>query len=147
HHLWRYAAWLHGVDEALLTRSPEEEGQLYEAILARQQRTNEDSLALANAVFAGLAGQAPLYFSQRALRAIARAMLPAALGVECVPTVDLLMDAVVAGVARASRIHSWAHFRVPCANRAAEKLHFELARMALEENLGGADRREFRGMA
>ena len=59
HHLWRYGAYLNGVDEGLMTESPAEEIYQYERIRARQYNPNEESRALALAVITALAGQPP----------------------------------------------------------------------------------------
>lgn len=147
HHLWRYAGWLHGVHEDLLTHSPEEEQYQYEAILAHQQQFNAESQALGDAVLSGLANQPPLNLSERALRAMARAMLPAnlvqAFGLES----DRVADAAVALLKQTNRLLTAAHYRLPGAARAAEIIHFEMARRALNDSLGEQDKRAFRGMA
>lgn len=147
HHLWRYAAWLHGVDEALITQTPSEEEFLYEAIRAHQQQVNEDSRALTDAVLAGLAGQPPLYLGERALRALARAMLDAPLTQSLAMEKDPFADAAVALLKQANRLLTAAHYRLPGAARAAEVIHFELARRALGERLGESGQRAFRGLA
>jgi hypothetical protein len=147
HHLWRYAAWLHGVDEQLITQTPAEEEFLYNAILTHQQRINDDSRALADSVLAGLANQPPLNLSERALRALSRAMLDENLANAYGLKKDPLADAGVALLKQANRLLTAAHYRLPGAARAAEVIHFELARRALNENLGEADKRAFRGMA
>lgn len=147
HHLWRYAAWLHGVDEALITRTPEEMTAQYEAILAHQQHVNGESRALADAVLAGIAGLPPLHLPERALRALARAMLPAPLAAAYGLHRDPPMDAAVALLRQANRALTAAHYRLPGAARAAELMHFRIGRQALDEQLGEPGRRAFRGMA
>lgn len=147
HHLWRYAAWLHGVDEQLLTNTPAEMEYLYEAIRAHQQQVNDESRALTSAVLSGLANQPPLNLSERALRALSRAMLDGPLKEALGMQGDALADAGVALLKQANRLLTAAHYRVPGAARAAEKIHFELARRALGEHLGEADKRAFRGLA
>lgn len=147
HHLWRYAAWLHGVDEALITQSPAEQEFLYNAILAHQQVLNEDSHALAAAVLHGLAGLPPLYLSERALRAFTRAMLEPGLAAAYGLQKDPLMDAGVALLKQANRALTAAHYRLPGAARSAERIHFELARRTLNDKLGSDKERAFSGMA
>lgn len=147
HHLWRYAAWLHGVDEALITRTPAEMEYQYRAILAHQQQLNDESADLANAVLTGLADQPPLNLSERALRALARVMLDDKLKTAYGLQPDRLADAGTALLKQWNRALTLAHYRLPGAARVAEKIHFELARRALGEQLGDADKRAFRGMA
>lgn len=147
HHLWRYAAWLHGVDEALITGTPAEQEYLYTQIIAHQQEVNADSHALADSVLAGLAGQPPLNLSERALRALTRAMLEPALADAYGLAPDRAADAGVALMKQANRLLTAAHYRLPGAARAAEVIHFALARRALNEQLGTEEKRAFRGMA
>lgn len=147
HHLWRYAAWLHGVDEALITHSPAEMEYQYQAILAHQQQLNDESAALANAVLTGLANQPPLNLSERALRALSRAMLDQRLGKAYGLRPDRLADAGIAALRQLNRALTFAHYHLPGAARATEKMHFELARRALSEQLGAEGQRAFRGMA
>jgi len=147
HHLWRYAAWLHGVNEQLITHSPAEAAYQYEAIRAHQQHLNDESAALANAVLSGLADQPPLNLSERALRALSRAMLDDTLNAAYGLQPDRVADAGVALLKQLNRALTFAHYRLPGAARAAEVIHFELARRALSEQLGTAEQRAFRGMA
>lgn len=147
HHLWRYAAWLHGVDEELITHSPAEEEFQYHAILAHQQLLNDESKALADAVLTGLADQPPLNLSERAMRAISRVMLDENLAAAYGLEKDLIADTGVALLKQANRLLTAAHYRLPGAARAAEIIHFEMARRALSEHLGEEDKRAFKGMA
>lgn len=147
HHLWRYAAWLHGVDDELITRSPEEQTFQYEAIRAHQLAPNEDSRALAAAVLAGIAGQPPFNLSERALRALTRAMLDDDLRLAYGLRPDRVADAAVMALRQWNRAATFAHYRVPGAARIAERFHFTLGRRALEQELGDASKRAFRGVA
>ena len=147
HHLWRYAAWLHGVDEALLTASPEEAACQYAAIRRHQKQVNAESRALVDAVLAGLADQPPLKLSERLLRALSRAMLDEDLVQEYGLAPDALAEAAVTALQRVNRALTLAHYRLPGAARAAEAFHFRLGRRVLGEQLGAEDKRAFRGMA
>lgn len=147
HHLWRYAAWLHGVHEDLITHTPEEEEFQYEAIRAHQRHPNGESRALAEAVLTGIAGQPPLYLNERALRALARAMLDDGLNDFYGLMPDRLADAGVALLKQLNRTLTFAHYRVPGAARLSEAMHFGMARRALNANLGSEEQRAFRGMA
>ncbi len=53
HHLWRYAAYLHGVDERLITHSYKEEIELYHIIKARESKPSDESIELVHNVIDG----------------------------------------------------------------------------------------------
>ncbi|MDX2086517.1 MAG: oxygenase MpaB family protein [Kofleriaceae bacterium] len=147
HHLWRYAAWLHGVDDELITQSPEEQTFQYEAIRKHQLVPNEDSRSLAAAVLTGIAGQPPFRLSERALRGLTRAMLDEDLRVAYGLHADPVADAAVVALRRWNRAATFAHYHMPGAARLAEQFHYALGRRALERQLGEATKRAFRNIA
>ncbi len=75
HHGWRYAGYVLGVDERLLTESCADEAALYAAISRRQHRPDADSHALLTALFAEMAWQPPLFLPVGVLYAVSRVLL------------------------------------------------------------------------
>lgn len=70
HHLWRYANYLMGVPDALLTSSPSADALRYQQLKQALCAPDDCSRKLTAALHQGLAGQAPFYLPQRTLEAL-----------------------------------------------------------------------------
>lgn len=75
HHGWRYAGYVLGIDDRLLTESCADEAALYAAISRRQHQPDQDSRALLTALFAEMAWQPPLFLPVGVLYAVSRVLL------------------------------------------------------------------------
>ena len=75
HHGWRYAGYVLGIDDRLLTASRAEEQALYAAICRRQHHPDADSQALLGALLGGMAWQPPFFIPAAALQAICRRLI------------------------------------------------------------------------
>jgi len=75
HLFWRYAGHVLGVHPALLTKTRQQEEQLYEAITRRQRRVTGNSVLLARAALDGMAGLPPFYLPRPALYQISRRLI------------------------------------------------------------------------
>jgi hypothetical protein len=148
HHLWRYAAYLNGVDESMLTESLDEEMYQYERIRERQYNPNEEGRLLANAVITALAGQPPFNLPEALLYELSRLCLGDELAdVYELPRNRLWHRAVLAYKA-ANRVSALAHYHIPGVDRLSERLNFTLLRNALNKNLDkNPEKRAFRHIA
>lgn len=148
HQLWRYAAYLNGVDERLITESLDEEIYLYERIRARQYNPNEESRALALAVITALAGQPPFNLREELLFELSRLCL----GDELADAYQLPRHKGWQQAVRlyqlANKASALAHYRLPGFDRLSETLNFRLIRKALVDNLdANPEKRAFRHIA
>lgn len=75
HHLWRYAAYLLGVDDKLQTNSMTEQALYYDKVKKEAFSPNHNSELLAHSVIKGLAQQPPLYFPQAMLYELSRLLI------------------------------------------------------------------------
>jgi hypothetical protein len=75
HHGWRYAGYVLGIDDRLLTTTRAEEQELYEAITRRQHHPDDDSRALLAALLQGMAWQPPFFIPAAALQAICHRLI------------------------------------------------------------------------
>lgn len=75
HLFWRYAGHVLGVHPALLTRTRQQEEQLYATITRRQRRVTENSIVLTRAVLDGMAGLPPFYIPRSTMYQISRRLL------------------------------------------------------------------------
>ncbi|MBI1319463.1 MAG: DUF2236 domain-containing protein [Candidatus Hydrogenedens sp.] len=82
HLFWRYAGHVLGVDSALLTKTRQQEEQLYEAITRRQRRVTENSVLLTRAVLDGMSGLPPFYMPRATMYQLSRKLLGAELADE-----------------------------------------------------------------
>lgn len=148
HQLWRYAAYLNGVDEGLITGSLQEEIYLYDRIRTRQYDPNEESRALALAVITALAGQPPFNLPVELLFELARLCL----GNELADAYQLPRHAGWRQAVRlyrlGNRVGTAAHYHLPGVDRLSETLNFRLIRKALVDNLdANPEKRAFRHIA
>lgn len=148
HHLWRYGAYLNGVDERLITDSPAEEIYQYERIRDRQRNPNEESRSLAISVITALAGQPPFNLPESLLFELSRLCL----GNELADAYQLPRHAGWQQAIRAYRLankaSTLAHYRLPGFDRISEALNFRLIRKALVDNLDSdPNKRAFRHIA
>lgn len=75
HLFWRYAGQVLGVDPALLTKSRQQEEQLYEAITRRQRHVTENSILLTRTVLDGMANLPPFYIPRATMYQLSRKLL------------------------------------------------------------------------
>lgn len=148
HHLWRYAAYLNGVDDFFQTGSPEEAAYQYQVIKQRQRNPNEESKQLARAVLGAVGGQPPFYFPAEFLYELSRLCL----GDELADAYELPRHAgwraAIAGYRRTTQAATLAHYRIPGAKRFSERLNFHLGAKMLQSGLEeNANRRAFRHVA
>lgn len=148
HHLWRYAAWLNGVDERLLTDSLEEEIYQYQRIHQRQYSPNEESRMLATTVITSLAGQPPFNLTEALLFELSRVCL----GDELADAYELPRhkgwQQAVRAYQLANRAATLAHYRLPFVDRVSEHLNFRILHNALSKNLDADPaKRAFRHIA
>lgn len=148
HHFWRYAAWLHGVDDALLTDSPEEEMAQYRQIRAHQYSPNEESRLLARTVLQSLANKPPFHFREAFLNEIARLCLGDALADEyALPRHGGWQHAIMA-LQALNKAATFAHYHLPGVARASEWFNFSSMRSTLIQNLEPDEpKRAFRHIA
>lgn len=148
HHLWRYAARLNGVDDALSTQSLDEEIYQYNRIRERQYSPNEESRMLATAVITALAGQPPFNLPEALLYELSRLCLGDELAdVYELPRHSLWHRAVMA-YKMANKATAFAHYNVPGVNKVSEKLNFRMLQKSLYDNLdGNPEKRAFRHIA
>jgi len=148
HHLWRYGAYLNGVDDSINTESLAEEIYLYERIKQRQRNPNEESRQLAHAVITALAGQPPFNLPEALLYELSRLCL----GDELADAYQLprngfwqrMLKVYQAG----NRVGTLAHYHVPGLDRLSEKVNFRLLQKAISENLDpNPEKRAFRHIA
>lgn len=148
HHLWRYGAYLNGVDDRMITETPAEEIYQYERIRDRQRSPNEESRALATTVVSALAGQPPFNLPEALLFELSRLCLGDELA-------DIYQFPRHAGWQRAVQLYrlgnqlgTFAHYRVPGFDRLSQALNFRIVRKALLDNLDAdPDKRAFRHIA
>lgn len=148
HHLWRYGAYLNGVDESLITESLAEEIYQYERIRARQRNPNEESRQLAHAVITALAGQPPFNLPAELLYELSRLCL----GDELADAYQLPQHRMWKQALKlyrgANRVATLAHYHVPGVDKLSEKMNFRLLQKALHENLDpNPEKRAFRHIA
>ncbi|MCH8541946.1 MAG: DUF2236 domain-containing protein [Alcanivorax sp.] len=148
HHLWRYVAYLNGVDEALLTPSLADEIHLYQRIRQRQYSPNEESRQLTDAVLTALAGQPPFNLPKAFLCELSRQCLG-----------DELADAYALPRHRGwrqamrlyqagNRVATLAHYRLPGFAGLTERMNFRFLSKALQDNLpSDPEKRAFRHIA
>ena len=135
HHLWRYAAWLHGVEEALLTDSPEEEIYQYERIRVHQYEPNDESRMLARTVLTSLARKPPFYLREELLFELARTCLGDELADEYALPRHPLWQHAVEAYRQLNKAATWAHYKVPGHARISESYNFRAMRKTLRENV------------
>ncbi len=75
HYFWRYAGYLLGVDEALLTATVEEQKVLALQLTSHLYDPTEDSEKLAKSLLAGMAGKPPFHLSYDVLVAVSRFLI------------------------------------------------------------------------
>ncbi len=114
HHLhWRYVGHVLGIDDALLTKTRQQELALYHAITRHQRNVTEDSILLAHSVLDGMAGMPPLFVPRSALHQLSRRLLGNELADELrIPYSHLSMPAMSA-LKLASSLVSRAQRRIP----------------------------------
>lgn len=148
HHFWRYAAYLHGVDERLLTETLEEEIFQYEKIRAHQFNPNEESRLLAMTVLQSLARKPPFYFPEELLYEIARLCLGDALADTYALPLHSGWNSAILAYQAFNKAATFAHYHVPGAAFASEWLNFNTMRKTLLKNLEPEEkRRAFRHIA
>ena len=145
HHLWRYAAYLNGVNEHMLTASLDEEIYQYQRIREREYNPNEESRQLATAVITALAGQPPFNLPEALLYELSRVCL----GDELADTYRLPQDKFWQRMIRlyqlGNRAGTFAHYHLPWFDKLSERINFQLLRKAIVENLDeNPERRAFR---
>jgi hypothetical protein len=135
HHLWRYAARLNGVCDAMLTDSLDEEIYQYQRIRERQYNPNAESRALAKAVISGLSGQPPFYLSEALMFELARTCL----GDELADDYELPRNAgwrqATQAFKLANQAMTMAHYRIPGAGQFSRAFNSRLLRTVLQNNL------------
>ncbi len=148
HHLWRYAGWLHGVDESLLTDSVEEELYLYDRVCEHQYHLTEESRMLGRTVLSAVSGQPPFYLPEGFLHALARVCL----GDEVADFYGLNPDprwtAAVTALQWANRAATLAHYRLPGQAAFSRAFNTRWIRRLLQQGLEPeAGKRAFRHIA
>lgn len=148
HHLWRYAAWLHGVCPQLLTESVDQEVELYQRICAHQYAPNHESRQMALAVLQGMAGQPPLPLPVEALYELARLCLGDTVAdIYQLPRDRRWLPLIRAYQAR-NRAATLAHYRLPGHAALSRTVNFQWMRSLLQQRLGtDSERRAFRHIA
>lgn len=148
HHFWRYAAYLHGVDEDMLTKSPQEEIYQYQRIRERQYNPNEEGQVLALTVIRSLAKKPPFYLPEELLFELSRLCLGDELAdVYQLPRHALWHKAVLA-YQTANKISTKLHYGVPLSAYLSEQFNFKLAQRVLFDNLDqDANKRAFKHIA
>lgn len=95
HHLWRYANYLMGVPEALLSQSPQEDAQRYQQLKLALCAPDDCGRLLTDTLANSFAGQAPFFLPRRELAVLSSLVIPDAdlvkgLGVNLYPERHLL---------------------------------------------------------
>ncbi|HET8704769.1 MAG TPA: oxygenase MpaB family protein [Pseudomonadales bacterium] len=148
HHFWRYAAYLHGVDERLLTDSPEEEIYQYQRIRERQYNPNEESRLLAQTVLESLAGKPPFNLKVELLNELSRLCLGDALADAYQLPKHLAWRQAVKAYIGLNKALTFAHYKIPGMGLLSERLNFQAMQKALHENLEPEEnKRAFRHIA
>ncbi|NPU90277.1 MAG: DUF2236 domain-containing protein [Gammaproteobacteria bacterium] len=148
HHLWRYAAYLNGVDDYLNTESLDEEIYLYQRIRDRQRNPNDESRLLAHSVITALAGQPPFNLPAPLLYELSRLCLGDELADAYLLPRNRLWQRALQLYRAGNRIGALAHYHVPGMDRLSEKLNFRLLQKAIRENLDpDPEKRAFRHIA
>lgn len=141
HHFWRYAGWLHGVDEFFLTDSVEEEIELYERVCAHQYHPTEESRMMARTVLSAVAGQPPFFLPESFLHALARVCL----GQGAADFYDLPQDPrwqpAILALQAANRAATLAHYRLPGFAAASRAANFRWIRRLLQNGLEAEPRK------
>jgi len=148
HHLWRYAAYLNGVDEHMLTASLDEEIYQYQRIRERQYSPNEESRQLAMAVITALAGQPPFNLPEALLYELSRVCLGEQLADAYALPRNPLWEQVIRLYRAGNRLGTLAHYHLPLFDKLSERINFQLLHKALSENLDpNPEKRAFRHIA
>lgn len=75
HHFWRYCGWIYGVDEDLITESPEQEQALYALLSKRQKKIRKEHELLAHTTLRCVSEQALLNIPPELLLSFSRICL------------------------------------------------------------------------
>ena len=75
HHFWRYCSWLYGLEEALITASPEQEQALYNQLNQRQKRISKEHELLAHTTLRCITEQSLLNIPAELLLSFSRICL------------------------------------------------------------------------
>lgn len=146
--LWRYAAYLNGVDECMIPASLDEEIYQYDRIRTRQYNPNEESRQLATAVITALAGQPPFNLPAALLFELSRLCLGDGLADAYALPRDKRWQQVVQLYRLGNKAGTFAHYHLPWFDRLSEAFNFRMVRKALVENLDpNPDKRAFRHIA
>lgn len=141
HHFWRYAGWLHGVDEFFLTDSVEEEIELYERVCAHQYHPTEESRVMARTVLSAVAGQPPFFLKEGFLHALARVCLgQGAADFYNLPE-DRRWQPAILALQSANRAATLAHYRLPGYAAASRAVNFRWIRRLLQNGLEAEPRK------
>lgn len=145
HHLWRYGAYLNGVDPFFITESPAEEEALYNLIRGRERNPNEESRQLVHAVLQAVAGQPPFNVSSGFLYELARICLGEELAEAYQLPTSKKWRRWAEVYRRANQVATMAHYRVPGVEMMSRKLNYQLGRKALIDGIEEQiDQRSFR---
>lgn len=148
HHFWRYAAYLHGVDERLLTDSPEEEYYQYQRIRERQYNPNEESRLLAQTVLESLAGKPPFNLKVELLYELGRLCLGNELADAYKLPQHFGWNQAIKAYIGLNKALTFAHYKVPGMAALSEAMNFRTMQKALHENLEPEEsKRAFRHIA
>lgn len=130
HHFWRYAAYLAGTHERLLTTSATEQEALYQRIRVRHWKPGPAARDRVYRVMQTIAGQAPLNLSADMLCEITRLCI----GPELATTLELphhrSWQQAVRLYISANRGASFAHYHLPGMDRLGERINVRLLRNA-----------------
>lgn len=137
HYFWRYAGYLLGVDEALLTTTLEEQEILALQLTAHLYEPTPDSEALAKALLRDMAHKPPFHLSYEVLLAVSRFLIGDAMAddlnihsrVSAVAAVRLLRSAVAA-------VSVGQRWLPDLAKRRLEDFNHRLGRRTLRAGLG-----------
>lgn len=141
HHFWRYAGWLHGVDEFLLTDSVEEEIDLYERVCAHQYHPTEESRMMARAVLSAVANQPPFFLPEGFLHALARICLGQGAADFYGLAEDRRWQPAIRALQAANRAATLAHYRLPGYAAASRSVNFRWIRRLLQNGLEAEPRK------
>ena len=138
HHSWRYAGWLMGIDERLLTRDREEEATLYAQITRRQFHPDEDSRKLAVGLLDAMAYGKPFFLPGPALHQLSRRLIGDSLADQLTIRRSATWDALLRTLPVSTLIQNEVSRRVPMGRRIGSWTGRRLCNWVLATSLSGS---------